>query len=468
MEKVYSQQNITVSNLYLWDENARFPDKYYNSNENELLSYFLSKPDFKIQQLVDAIIKDFDLPQLEKLVVWENSDKYIVLEGNRRLAAYKLLINPKLASDIALIKYLEEQKSKIDISDNYILECLVTTDKDEGYRYIDRKHAHGNNEVNWQDAERAHYSVRRGSKTQIEFIKIGLTKIVRDLDLPEELKDKVLGRKYVTNFFRLVTSGSAKKEFGFEVDPNGKLTFKDVHFREKLKIIIYNVLKGEDFNGKPVNSRQLNRKPEIEKYLKSINTGDVSKVDEAIKIDTTRDIFGDEKITIRGEKPNKVFRKSTDRIYLIPKTCRLSISETKINNVYLELRDNLILDGSKNAVPNAVGVLFRVFLEISIDYFLEKEGVRLPNKKTILAGKITKCSEILEKNGIAYNKQLKNIRKVATDQNNILGIQNFHDYVHSYKSQPTSNDLKIKWDNLEEFFQILWDYLFNKYLKKKI
>jgi hypothetical protein len=36
------------------------------------------------------------------------------------------------------------------------------------------------------------------------------------------------------------------------------------------------------------------------------------------------------------------------------------------------LRDNLLINDTNNSVPNAVGVLFRVFLEISIDYFWEK------------------------------------------------------------------------------------------------
>jgi len=113
-----------------------------------------------------------------------------------------------------------------------------------------------------------------------------------------------------------------------------------------------------------------------------------------------------------------------------------------------------------------VGVLFRVFLEISIDYFLEKEGINL-SSETKLSGKITKCAEFMESNNIATKKQLTNIRKVATDKNHILCIQNFHDYIHSYKTQPSSSDLKLKWDNLDEFFQLLWDYSFKKNTIKK-
>lgn len=459
-------KDIAISDLKLWDENARFPDKYFNTEETELINYFLSKPDFKIKPLVEAIVKDFDLPQLEKLVVWNNNGEHVVLEGNRRLTAYKLLHNPELTDDTSLKKYLTEIKGKAKITDSFSLECLVTENKEHGFRYIDRKHANNNNEVNWQDAERAHYNVRRGSKNQGELLKIGITKIVKELDLPEEMKDQILGSGYVTTFFRIITTTPSKKEYGFSIDENGDLIVKDPNFKEKLKIIIYQVLNKKDFQGKNVDSRSLNKIDKIEEYIKSLKVEDATKVDEEIKKNTTEDMFGEKSINVATGKKQKVLPKSTNRNYLIPSSCRLSINETKINNIYLELRNDLLLDDSPKAVPNAVGVLFRVFLEISIDYFLEKEGVTLPND-TKLSGKITKCSELLEANATATKKQLTNIRKVATDKNHILCIQNFHDYLHSYKSQPSSSDLKLKWDNLEEFFQILWDYSFKKATSKK-
>src|SRR3989339_337369 len=108
-----------------------------------------------------------------------------------------------------------------------------------------------------------------------------------------------------------------------------------------------------------------------------------------------------------------------------------------------------------------LGVLFRVFLEISIDYFWEKNGYTFKSDIK-LAGKITTVANHMEKNKIAEKKQLKNIRTVATDKNNLLAIENFHSYVHSYKSQPTSSTLKLKWDNLQEFFEILWSSLKSK------
>ena len=80
---------------------------------------------------------------------------------------------------------------------------------------------------------------------------------------------------------------------------------------------------------------------------------------------------------------NKINPKSTIRKNLIPKNCRWTISPTKINNIYLELKDYLIIDDSKKDVPNAVGVLFRVFLEISLNYYAKKNDKNFKKNEKI-------------------------------------------------------------------------------------
>lgn len=108
-------KNIAIKDLTLWDENARFPDKYFNQDESELIHYFVSKADLKIKSLLESIVKDFDLPQLEKIVVWNDGEQNIVLEGNRRLTAYKLFNNPQLAKDKKLQNFITAEKQKISI-----------------------------------------------------------------------------------------------------------------------------------------------------------------------------------------------------------------------------------------------------------------------------------------------------------------------------------------------------------------
>jgi hypothetical protein len=447
-------KTISVKDLILWDENARFPDKYFNQDETELINYFLSKPDFKIKPLIEAVIKDFDLPQLEKIVVWNDGEQNIVLEGNRRLTAYKLLINPSLTTDDKLKEFLEAEKNKIVIFDNFPLECILVENQEDAFRYIDRKHYNGNNEVSWKDTERAHYGKRRGSENPLELIKIGITKIVRELDLPEEMKEQILGQGYVTTFFRTITTKPAQRLYGYYFE-DSELKIKDKDFKDKLKVVIFSVLNKQDIKGNKIDSRTLNKKEDVTRFLESIKLDDKKVVDEKIKEKTTENIFGEKTVQIAHTKL-KVLPKSTARKYLIPMSCTLRIQEPKINNIYRELRENLLIDDSNIAVPNAVGVLFRVFLEICIDYYA-KMNQKIFKKEDTLGQKIPWVVISLEEKG--YDKRIfNNINKVgsAKKENTYLSIDNFHEYVHSTTTQPCSSELKSKWDMLQPFFEILW------------
>ncbi len=457
MENKVTKKSISIKNLSLWDENARFPNKYFNKMEKDLIEYFVSKKDFKLVKLAEEVTNEFDLPQLEKLVVYELNGKNIVLEGNRRLAVYKLLDNPELTDDAKFKNKFNELKSKININSNFELECLITKDKEQGFRYINRKHLKGNNEVSWGDNERAHHNARRGKANQKELLKVAITKRIKNLDFPEELKERVLGPGFVTTFWRLIEQKSTWHAFGFSLNDNDELQIQDKNFDKKLKVIIFDVLQKSKFNDKLFS--RLNTK-EIKSYLEQISKDDYKRVADEIKKQTETGLLGQKStsVTSTNSANKRDTPKSSLRSYLIPRTCFLPIGpkEAKINNIYCELKDDLLIDDSRKAVPNAVGVLFRVFLEISLDYYAKTNGHEFGKGSTINQ-KINWVVKSL-KNKAHEKQKFSNINKVgsSTGPKSYLSIENFHEYVHSTTTQPSSSELKSKWDNLQEFFEILW------------
>lgn len=98
-------------------------------------------------------------------------------------------------------------------------------------------------------------------------------------------------------------------------------------------------------------------------------------------------VLGQEKETsssggkTRGRKPRGT-QPSRSRKHLIPSECDLPIKVSRINDIFLELRDNLVLDGKKST-PNAVAVLFRVFLEVSLDKYINVANVALSKEPKI-------------------------------------------------------------------------------------
>lgn len=465
MEEIkIEEHSMRLDSLNLWDENARFPDSYFDASEEDLIKHFLRDSNFRIISFMKEVIKDLDLPILEKLVVWSNDDTYIVLEGNRRLTCYKLLSNPQLAAgvDVKLFNSIKELSDKVSVDESFELPCVISNDKDTCFRYIDRKHSKNNNEIPWLEPERVNYSNRRnGSAKEADLLKLAITNYVRDLDLPSEIKSLVLGKGYVTTFFRLIASSSAKEVYGLTTDKEGSLSYKDPSFPEKIKVIIYEVINKESFSGQRVDSRELSKKEDIKDYLTNVKKENVEKVNKEISKSTEKDIFGGESIKHPNfgstEKKPRVLPKSSNRKHLIPNNCRIRIGSTKINNIYRELKDDLLLDESNSSVPNAVGVLFRVFMEISLDHYAKVNGHIFKQSDGISIKIPWVVNSLLNK---GYDKQtFNNINKVgsAKKENTYLSIDNFHEYVHSSTTQPTSSELKLKWDNLQTFFELIWD-----------
>lgn len=472
----WSKETFALHSLNLWDENARFPDKYFNETEEELIEYFLSKKDFKVLELAKEIVAELNIPQLERIVVLQQGGKNIVLEGNRRLTAYKLIVKPDLAQNESLRVSFEQLNKQAGITDSFELDALVTDDASEGLRIIERKHLKSNNEVSWGDSERAHYSARKGDANRLAALKVEITKKLRETGLDESLVEEVLGQGYVTTFYRIMTGTAAANVFGYEFDDNNNtLVVRDPGFLDKLKVVVLNVLEKKGYDGEPINSRTLNTKRDITDYLSGINDQVIKDAQSSIEDRREEDLFGRKTINIGLPSNQKNGKRSSPlsstRKHLIPQTCILQIGEPqKINGIYHELRNTIILDDSKYASPNAAAVLFRTFLESSIDWYLEKHGWSA-NKNESVKSKVQRVVELLEKEeGVKANDaRIMSINRVASSkaEDNILSIENFHQYVHSNSRLPQPTDLKQAWDELQGFFELLWDALHRRYMEKK-
>ena len=87
-------------------------------------------------------------------------------------------------------------------------------------------------------------------------------------------------------------------------------------------------------------------------------------------------------------------KKSTARTKLIPTSCVLDISNRRINNMENELRKLGL-----NDYANAIGVLFRVFIELSVDSYLQGQPSIGLTEKAALHRKMRAVADHLVTNG---------------------------------------------------------------------
>ena len=87
----------------------------------------------------------------EPLIVAQEGEKYVVIEGNRRLAAVKLLLNQSLAQDLKANVPAIEEEAKEDLR---VLPTLLST-REAAWHYLGFKHVNG--PVRWSSYAKAQY-----------------------------------------------------------------------------------------------------------------------------------------------------------------------------------------------------------------------------------------------------------------------------------------------------------------------
>jgi hypothetical protein len=118
------------------------------TDEKEILRILWENMD--IRELVQSIAAS-GFFQHEALIVSEEDGRLIVIEGNRRLAAVKVLLHPEIA---------EENNWEVETADPSILEDLETlpairADRNDSWRFLGFKHVNG--PAKWSSFAKAHY-----------------------------------------------------------------------------------------------------------------------------------------------------------------------------------------------------------------------------------------------------------------------------------------------------------------------
>ena len=147
-------QNISPDKLLLDVENPRF-GLSESSSQSEALKYLFDTSDIK--ELWHSIVENGFLPY-EPLVAFQvpGTDKYIVVEGNRRLAAVKSLLKPELIREFSKTSVPSvPSKHQGTLAK---LPVTVITNRDDADEYIGYRHVNGSR--NWEPLAKARFGLK--------------------------------------------------------------------------------------------------------------------------------------------------------------------------------------------------------------------------------------------------------------------------------------------------------------------
>lgn len=139
---------FNISQLNLDKENPRLPDTVAR-DEKEIIKYLASKTG--IEDLMISIGVNGFFPGEAIVVTPGKNDKYIVLEGNRRLAALRLLQDPSLSDNIRSIRRASEDA----IHRPQEIPGYIVDSRDDALQYLGFRHISG--VQRWDPMAKARY-----------------------------------------------------------------------------------------------------------------------------------------------------------------------------------------------------------------------------------------------------------------------------------------------------------------------
>jgi hypothetical protein len=365
--------------LSLDSKNPRLAQITQQSTERELLEELVAKED--VHSLARSIAESGYFPN-EVLVANRDGHKTVVVEGNRRLAACKLLISPDAAPTIHQARF-RGLSAKANLAQLKAIPICIAPSREATHAIVLKRHTKLPISK-WEPPMQAKFYrqlldsglsieeiVKSSGQSEAEVRENlrnhHLYEMACRLDLPAD----IVGKVHDPHLFPLSTLGrvfdvpTARKFFGVEVDQNGEIHGKipEDEFTKGFGKLVADLVRGD------TTSRSLNKASDITNYLSKFPAANRPSVKK--KGSFTSSSFRLTAVVPSSAAPSKPKAKlpSKPQVGLIPNTIGCNISNQRVKNLFEELRRL-----SPEKFPNACAFLFRCFLEMAVFYYLDSKG----------------------------------------------------------------------------------------------
>jgi len=275
----WSKRLLTIEHLKLDINNPRFSyQSTEKMNQTQIVIFLIDNHD--VYDLAkDIAYNGYMLG--EEPIVCKEGDFHVVLEGNRRMAACKVLLNPR--------KYLSSFRASIIEKANYQIEkmeCHVAPTRIAANNLIYRRH-NGIPVKRWSKISQDAYLNNLISIEHINIEEINkelnvttseIRKALRRFNVhqlaiklfqasPPELKQIAQDDFPITNFERFYDSEKGSEFLGLSFSPNGKIkrSISSKDFNERFMYIVREILYDR------LNSRIFNGEKDKEEYFKVLS-----------------------------------------------------------------------------------------------------------------------------------------------------------------------------------------------------
>lgn len=486
---------LQLSDLMINPENYRHDPL---STEDDAINYFIeNNKTYNLSTIAQDIIKNGLDPSRRILVIKSDlfDNKYQVLEGNRRITSLKLVNSPSLSRDLR-IRSQFEQFNLIGVF-NPDIECSVVTDETLAAHWILINHTSSKGSlgtVSWNTLQKRRYSTKNGYRSESLIL---LDHILSSANFSDDIKERV--KKFpITNLDRLLASKFFREFLTISFKGNNCSFIRTDIYSILKQIIIDFTSTGSK---SPYNVKDIYTFQNRENYIKTLSerlgikdNGAVAMSENEVNPDqmSMDDLTSIENTSIKNNNSNDskdysdTPRSSTSTNNLDGANSSSSGSNESYGSTKSNSKDNrgTTLPQRKFLIPqfvniifpqanvreasifyelkrinienvNAVSVLFRVFLELSLEHYLSINHINYSDFDS-LAKKLEMTSKDFTMKNTLSKAKLKPVNIAISNKNSLLGIDTLNAYVHNGCLNPLTRDLISTWDNYQEFIINLW------------
>lgn len=470
----WSSKRLSVTSLHLDARNPRLGPGAEEKSPRDLIRELFEHD--KVLEVAESIVRRGYF-QNEPLLAVREGNRYVVVEGNRRLAALKALRNPELlegsfAKQVAkLSRQLEEPSDLADVPVT-VAPSRRATDRQLAGRHV------GTPVLPWAAESRANfileklaegYSVEELSSdlgfsaADIEAARRtrSIVDSTRSLDLPEEVRAKIDSRRSTvfTTIERVFDSTVGRRFLKIEPDPEHGFrgTTTTTEFSRALAKLVTDVATGEE------TSRTLNSAEDIARYFGDWDplmlpreTGNFIPSDLLIREPSPES-------SVEPTEETQPRRKGQPQPseWVIPREFRVLVKDDRL----IEIRNELTRL-KRAGHPNAGAVMLRVFFELAVLRYFTDTG-ELPSivarlqQKNALKGDRPSLSQLskelirVAKANLEPTEAAEVEKAVTPNKSAPFTISDLNSFVHNPASLPSDRDIQQFWSRVQPIMKLM-------------
>ena len=454
-------EKIRIANLHLDLKNFRFEEQH---SQKEAIETMIADQKGKLVVLAKDIFENGLSPTDLIMVVrmTEGKNQYKVLEGNRRVTCLKLIDNPNfIPGEYASIRrqFQSMANSKERASQLRRPWCVIFDNEEDAQIWIERKHCgeqDGKGTIPWNPLQKSRYDAHNGAKASLTLQAVSFINKMAEED--NSLKVIVENISNTTNIGRLLSDPYVREKLMLKVQDGMLKSFDSMELTIKKLAKLFVVTSQPNFTVNTIMFKK-DRQKFIDDFNDHLDDKSLMPLGNGWNLNAPLDSKPSpqqkEEGSLVGEPAPVRPVKSNSK--LIADGCSIVIDEPRIAKVFKELGGML-----PSTHPNAVAVLLRVFVEQSVDCFIERNGLMPEGKLTSssthepINSKIERCINKLKELGHINADLAKGILYELNDKNSSLSINTMNSFVHNFHFSPKADSLRTGWHNIEPFMTILW------------